>query len=176
MKDKRFWSLPLLLISCSSKALWRNTEVITRKIFIPLAPLRGERRAACRRKTVSNGRSFVRQTCKLDKSGRCRNLSTIFVWQMHSVTNITFYEQPKKVDWIQEQLIYQTHYLMKYDNLLTNDWSLLIRSLSPQSRKTLLRSNPEIFNLNKKLLHTRVHSCSLQSRWCYSPSKKCTED
>lgn len=62
---------------------------------------------------------------------------------------------------------------MKDDNLLTNGWPLLIRS---QSRKTLLRPNPEIFNSNKRLLHTRVHSCSLQSRWYYSPGKKCTED
>lgn len=30
-------------------------------------------------RTISNGRSFVRQICKLDMSGCCRNLSTMFV-------------------------------------------------------------------------------------------------
>ena len=65
---------------------------------------------------------------------------------------------------------------MKVDNLLINAWLLLIRSQSPQSRKTLLRTNPEIFNLNQGLFHTRVHSYSLLSRCYYSPSGRCTGD
>lgn len=110
MEDKKFWLLPLLLISSSSKTLWRNTEVMTRKIFIPLAALVVGEEGTLQEedRIVSNGRSFVRQTCKADMSGCCRNLSTMFVWQMFSVTSAHFMSSLKKL------IEYLTNWFIKH--------------------------------------------------------------
>ena len=110
MKDKTFWSLPLLLIS-SSKTLWRSIEMMTRKVFIPLAALR-QGRGWIREEdgTVRNGGIFVRQNYKPDEDMRkyCRNLSAMFVWRMFYVSNDTFDEQPKKL------IEYQNNWFVKH--------------------------------------------------------------